>query len=568
MKKITLTLIAVVAMLTTASAQSTYKILYETDTIVKAKIESVALGSRPVHYIIYEYPSKDGEGKDATVSGVVLIPSDVMDGSVPCDGIILYNHFTIGNPSEAPSQGGIEVQTGILASPLKPNYIVVSSDYIGYGSSIDRKVSYLCGDTNARNSLDGLVAARQMLTDKNVPLGKFQFNIGYSQGGTETMYIAKLRDMEYKDKGITFDKSFSGGGVLDCEKAYSEFVKKDVCDSWKDVATFLISVNENYHLGINYSDLFKEPVASNAKEYVVKKDKSVLTQNSDVSIDSLHQLLQPAYMNLNSDQAKALSAKLSELKIANGWEPDPTQNYFIEHSRHDNYVPIQSSRAMITWMKKKDFKPSLVPGKSSLQTNTLVFKLNHQISAAVWFVQTMAAIQYWPVVYYEGEQNRYYHDVVHDMNLMKVVKYIEGWGIDLRALVKNMSAKSAPAFVEDMNSGFSDGSLDPQGSVRQLSAPRRASFFEVIAKISDALAKVDLTIEDAYEMLDDSGITLADVMAVYTYLTSDSPASAAPVNTLAENVEVPVYLMRQYEQTLANWLLLGGIDVNYSQWGW
>ena len=154
------------------------------------------------------------------------------------------------------------------------------------------------------------------------------------------------------------------------------------------------------------------------------------------------------------------------------------------------------------------------------------------------------------------------------MNLMKVVKYIEGWGIDLRALVKNMSAKSAPAFVEDMNSGFSDGSLDPQGSVRQLSAPRRASFFEVIAKISDALAKVDLTIEDAYEMLDDSGITLADVMAVYNYLTSDSPASAAPVNTLADNVEVPVYLMRQYEQTLANWLLLGGIDVNYSQWGW
>ena len=81
MKKITLTLIAVVAMLATASAQSTYKILYETDTIVKAKIESVSLGSRPVHYIIYEYPSKDGDGKDATVSGVVLIPSDVMDGS-------------------------------------------------------------------------------------------------------------------------------------------------------------------------------------------------------------------------------------------------------------------------------------------------------------------------------------------------------------------------------------------------------------------------------------------------------------------------------------------------------
>jgi hypothetical protein len=209
-----------------------------------------------------------------------------------------------------------------------------------------------------------------------------------------------------------------------------------------------------------------------------------------------------------------------------------------------------------------------VPGKSSLQTNTLVFKLNHQISAAVWFVQTMAAIQYWPVVYYEGEQNRYYHDVVHDMNLMKVIKYIEGWGLDLRALVKNMSAKSASSFVEDVNSGISDGSLDPKGSVRQLSAPRRASFFDIIGKISDALAKVDLTITDLYEMLDDSGITLVDILEVYNYLSSDSSASAAPVNTLPDNVEVPVYLMRQYEQTLANWLLLGGIDVNYSQWGW
>ena len=213
----------------------------------------------------------------------------------------------------------------------------------------------------------------------------------------------------------------------------------------------------------------------------------------------------------------------------------------------------------------------------------------------------MAAIQFWPVVYYEGEQNRYYRDVVHDMNLMKVIKYIEGWGIDLRTLVKNMSAKSAPSFVEEVNSGISDGSLDPTGSVRQLSAPRRANFFEIIGKISDALAKVDLTISDAYEMLDDSGITLVDILEVYNYLTSDSHASAAPVNmmddnvetpvntmadnmetpvntmddnmetpvnTMADKVEAPIYLMRKYEQTLANWLLLGGIDVNYSQWGW
>ena len=37
---------------------------------------------------------------------------------------------------------------------------------------------------------------------------------------------------------------------------------------------------------------------------------------------------------------------------------------------------------------------------------------------------------------------------------------------------------------------------------------------------------------------------------------------------IGEHVEVPVYLLRQYEQTLTEWLLLGGVDVQYDQWGW
>ena len=567
MKRYVFTMLVTAASVLAASSQeTTYRILHECDTTVKAKIEGISLGSRDVHYIIYDYPSKDGDGNDATVSGIIMVPSDVVDGSVPCDGIILYNHFTIGSPSQAPSQGELEVESGLLANPLKPNYIIVSCDYVGYGSSIDRKVVYLTGDTNARNSLDGLVAARKMLTDKNIPLGKYQFNIGYSQGGTESMYVAKLRDQEYKDKGITFDKTFSGGGMLDCEKAYSEFVKLDKCGSWKDVVGFIVSVNENCKLGIKYSELFKEPLASNIAEYIVKKDKSVLSKGIDYSVDSLHQFIQPAYLDLKSDEAKALTAKLAEIKITNGWEPDITQNYFIEHSRHDNYVPIQSSRAMITWMKKNGFKPSLVPGKSQLQTNTLVFKLNHQISAAVWFVQTMAAIQYWPVVYYEGEQNRYFHDLVHDMNLMKFIKTIEGLGIDLRSLVRTLSSSSS--FNEELAEGLADGSIDPDGSVSQLSNPRRASFFEILGKLSDVLAKVDLTLEDAYEMLDDAGISILDVKEAIDYLTSSPSAEAQDVADLSENIEAPVYLLRLYEQTLANWLLLGGIDVKYDLWGW
>ena len=527
-----------------ASAQNTYKILSECDTVVKAKIENITLGSREVRHFVYEYPSQDADGEPVTISGIVMIPADIANGTTPCDGIILLNHHTIGGPEQAPSQGGLDVPSGILANPLKPNYIIVMSDYIGYGSSIDHKVAYLCGDTNARNSLDGLLAARQLLDDRQIPKGRFLFNMGYSQGGTESMYVAKLRDMEYKDRGITFDKTFSGGGMLDCEEAYSAFIENDQCDAINDVAMFLISVNENCHLGIDYHDLFQEPLASHVQEVIKTKDKSVLSDIGVSSLDSLHQLLQPAYMDKKSDVYKKLLAKLAEIKITNGWDPDTTQNYFIEHSRHDNYVPIQCGRAIIPWMKSMGFKPSLVPGKTRLQTNTIVFKLKHQPSAAVWFIQTMAAVQAWPVIYYEGEQNRYFHDVVKDLNLMKVVKFLESMGIDLRKMFSSNQARALMA------------------------APHRVNFFELLQQIQETLAKVDLSISDVVEMINDSGITGEDILEVYNYIKGTDASSARETVMLSEHVEVPVYLLRQYEQTLADWLMLGGVDVQYDQWGW
>ena len=543
MKKLILIALLMISASLGASAQDAYKILSECDTTVKAKIEKVTLGSREVRHFVYEYPSTDADGQPVTISGIVMVPAEIANGTTPCDGIILFNHHTIGSPDDAPSQGELDVPSGILANPLKPNYIVVMSDYIGYGSSIGHKVAYLCGDTNARNSLDGLLAARQLLDDKQIPKGRFLFNMGYSQGGTESMYIAKLRDMEYKDRGITFDKTFSGGGMLDCEEAYSAFVEKDQCDAINDVAMFLISVNENCHLGIDYHDLFQEPLASHVQEVIETKSKRVLSDIGVSKLDSLHQLLQPDYMNLRSDAAKNLLAKLAEIKITNGWVPDTTQNYYIEHSRHDNYVPIKCGRAIIPWLKDQGYKASLVPGKTRLQTNTIVFKLNHQQSAIVWFIQTMAAVQAWPVIYYEGEQNRYYHNVVKDLNLMKVVKFLESMGIDLR---KMFGSNEAHAYM----------------------AARGTDFFELLQKIEDTLAKVDLTIYDVIEMIIDSGITGEDIVEVYDYIKGSDASSAGETNMFSEDVEVPVYLLRLYEQILANWFMLAGVDVQYDLWGW
>ena len=556
MKRLILFLLVIVnVVLTTAAQSADYKIILESDTTVKTRAGGVTLSTRAVRRYVYEYPSKDADGKPVTISGVIMIPSNIVDGSAPCDGIMLFNRATLGSPEDAPSTGNSELINGLIVNPLKPNYILIMSDFIGYGSSIDKPSFYHSGDVNARNSLDGLVAARKLLTDKQIPMGKYLFNLGFSQGGSETLYVAKLRDMEYKDKGITITKTFAGGGPTDYVIAYKEYVKRDWCEDCKDVVMMLISAVENLHLNIDYKDLFKEPLATGAKEYIKTKTKGTLSDYGVNMEDSLSHLIQPAYMDLESDQAKAFMAALEKINLMNGWDIDTTQRYFIEHSRHDNYVPIQCVRAIIPWMREKGFTPSLVPGKTNLQTNTLVFKANHTVSAIIWLIQTVAAIEVWPVLYYEGGQNRYYHNVVKDLNIMKVIKTLESWGIDLRKIIKG---DNAPQLVASHRANRS-GAL--------------AAIMDFIPGIKDALAKVDLTPEDAEEMLEDAGITLEDVLQVAAYLflspssapSSDSVLSIYPFD---ENVEAPVQLFQLYEQTLANWYMQGGINVEYEKWGW
>jgi hypothetical protein len=539
------TLLVLAAMTTAASAQNAeYKILAERDTTIKAEYEGFNFGTRSIHHILYEYPSKDPQGKNVTISGVVWVPKNIYDGTDPCDGVLLYNHYAHATSSATPSVAGELVANGFLASPLKPNYILVMSDYVGFGSSADRPQAFLCGDVNARNSLDGLVAARQLMSDHQIPQGKYLFNLGYSIGGTEAMFAAKLRDMEYKQKGINFTKTFAGGGPLDFEKMYSEMIKVQYSAYPAGIVMALVALNENYQLGIDYQKMFREPLASHVKEWILDKKYSATEIHNFITADSMKHFLQPEFLDLESEATQVITRKMKELSLMDDWEPDTLQNYFLLHGRHDDYVPIQSERCIIPWMKQKGFKPSLVPGKTSLQTNKLMIKLDHNMMGIVWFIQTAAAIQLWPVVYYEGEQNRYFRAIVKNLNLMSVIQILEALGIDLRKSVGGQGSGST-------------------------------NLFEVLTKFTDTLAKVNLTVTDLLEMLDDSGITTADLMEAIAYFSTKPDAdddettdSSARLMTLGDDMDSPAALLRHYEQTLAAWLMMGGINVEYNKWGW
>jgi hypothetical protein len=299
----------------------------------------------------------------------------------------------------------------------------------------------------------------------------------------------------------------------------------------------IVALNENYQLGLDYQKVFHEPLASNVKEWILDKKYTTAEINELIATDEMEDILQPDYLDLENEGTQVITRKMKELSLTDGWEPDTLNNYYLMHGRHDKAVPIQAARCIIPWMKEKGFRPSLLPGKTSLQTNYITIGLDHHAMAAVWFVQTAAAIQLWPVLYYEGEQNRYYRAVVQNLNLLRVVQLLEALGIDLRKA----------------EGGESTGNTD---------------IFETLAKFSDTLDKANLTIGDLLEMLDDSGITIVDILEVIAYLNTPQATEPAEARTAVTVADSPAALLRLYEKTLAAWLLMGGINVEYDRWAW
>jgi hypothetical protein len=127
---------------------------------------------------------------------------------------------------------------------------------------------------------------------------------------------------------------------------------------------------------------------------------------------------------------------------------------------------------------------------------------------------------------------------------MKVIKLLEGLGIDLRKADSRSLAR-----VKETNAVT-------------------ANFFEILERFSSTLAKVDLTLTDLIEMLTDSGITAADLIEVVNYFTSKTANARGTASSLEEQMAAPLYLPRLYEQTLDQWFKQGNMDIEYNKWGW
>lgn len=381
---------------------------------------------RPIVKINYVYPSTDPQGEPITLSGTILIPDEIWKGKAKSEGILMINHYTKFHKNEAPTISNGELENIMLANPFYPNYIIVESDFYGFGSTVRFPQAFLQGPHNARASLDGLIAARGLLDQMGFDYGPLCFNLGYSSGGYEALYAQKLRDMEYADR-ISFDKTFVGGAPLDVCEAYRQYVLTDSTAYNAVPLLLMVSTNETQGLNMSFSEVLQPYICDRIDELVLSKEFSSWPICDSIGRDKkVHEILTAPYCDLESEKSLAIQEILRGFNLTNDdWTPDLSQRIYIFHSLDDDYVPVECARPIIPFLESKGFVSSIIPGKTNLQTNFVMKKLGHIAGTLVYYLQTLAAVKTWPVMYTDGQLNPVYAKIVNLKPSESVQKELE-----------------------------------------------------------------------------------------------------------------------------------------------
>ena len=309
-------------------------------------VDSVDNGS---HFdYMFTYPTVDHAGKPCVMSAVLSLPSAKKE-SKQIGKMAMYSHYTILRSNEAPSAGEV---FDLQAIGMSKGMAVVSADYEGFGETGDRVQAYCYAETNARASIDALLAAREWLVEQGYMLGDSILNYGYSQGGQTALAALKLSQTEYRGR-VHFTKTIAGAGPYDLRLTFRKFLE------WKKIGMpavlpmSMVTLNEMYHLGIKDKEAFLEPLASNMKSWIISKKFSLNEFTELLGTDSIAKFMQPIYCDSTTAEMQRVLSYVDRMRFTDDWTPDADTDVKLYHSLNDDIVAAENSQMLYEWLVSK-----------------------------------------------------------------------------------------------------------------------------------------------------------------------------------------------------------------------
>lgn len=281
-----------------------------------------------VQHVPVKYRSVDVNGDSITLSGKIYIPKR---GKIK--NLILASHYTVCSSAEAPSNAfSIE---GIYATK---GYIVIMSDYIGYGITDHLVHPYLHLKTEISSQLDLLRAAIPYLHSLGLEFNQQIILLGYSQGGGLT--LALQREMETVLNGEFSIKSvYAGAGPYNIATTYDIYTSSDSIAIPCAVPMLFNGMNEAEKLNLDMNELFTPFLQSLYPEYVGSKKKTMLEVDNAFGY-KLSRLLQPVALCKDSVPTSRFYDALNRNTV----RPfRPVAPLYLFHSRNDDMVPFENS---------------------------------------------------------------------------------------------------------------------------------------------------------------------------------------------------------------------------------
>jgi len=518
---------------------SGYGLGMDMSSLMSQMYEIMSSMTREVQQIMFYYPTVDPYGNPVTQSGCITIPTNIVKGQNRSEGVILFQHFTTSNGEEIPSNGYMLIETMLLANPLNPNYILVEPDNYGFGATARFPQALIQGDANGKPSIDCLLAAERILKKRNINRGKLTFNAGYSSGGFEALATLKARDMHYADQ-VHFDKTFAGGSPTNMNMVYEIMAAADTIGFNSVLPMVMVATNETQKLGISYDNMFQPWFAETVDELILSKKHGMMDIEGPLWQKRLHDFIMPAYLDTTTPQAQDLKDVLQDLRMMNGWKPDPSQNLYIVHVTDDDTVPLEIAQELLAYLIAGGYRPSSIPFQTNLEVNmslkSNMTMMTHVMGEMYFLIQFLAETAAWPEMYVDGQLRPEFQAIVDGQSTdpEAILAILSAMGYDIRGMVYHIIAQ-------------------------RIAAEQEVTTEAVVADLSAMLADRGINVQDITSELSQSGLDADALLAnLVAYLIGEYNANHGGVSARmlraakVETVETP---MDQYKQQMENWVL-------------
>lgn len=311
------------------------------------QFSSYVPSNREISMNVVNYLTKDPRGKDVTASGIITYPSDNQ-----FKGVVVSMHYTITKNDEAPSVA-LFTPESLLAFR---GYLVISPDFIGFGSTSNLVHPYLHVENTGRVTVDMVFAVREYLASVGIKSKNNLIVMGYSQGGAAALAFQKMAEEQYSDK-IFIDRVFAGSGPYDLVATFNEFSQINTTAYPCSIPDILIGLDYGDNLQLDFSTLFKEPLLSHYNDWYNSKNYTAGEINSMIGSDKISDFLNEKLFTLDNGTYVKIYNSLEKNSLID-WTPKAP--IYMIHAANDHYVPYVNALNAYNSFKKKGCQVELV----------------------------------------------------------------------------------------------------------------------------------------------------------------------------------------------------------------